>query len=154
MRHTALILFGCSAGCGGPADNRPLVYHVSGTLLVGGVPAGGAHVAFLPAAGGACPVAVTGPDGRFRLTTRAAGDGAPAGEYVVTVLWLNHGVSVDPCECPDPTIHDRLHGVYADGTKSSLRADVHAGANEITIQAIPSERGWNLPRPTAAGGPK
>lgn len=146
MRYATLVMFAGFAGCGGPADIRPAVYPVAGTLLVAGVPAGGAQIAFIPAAGGPCPVAVTDPDGRFRLTTRTPGDGAPPGEYVVTVLWLNHGVTVDPCECPDPTVHDRLFGAYFDGAKSTLRATVGPGPNEVTIRADPGARGWNLPR--------
>lgn len=140
------------AGCSGRPQDPPRVpvHAIAGKLIVGGRPAGNSRVVFHPIEKGAgaplVPVANTQPDGTFRLTTYTHGDGAPAGEYVVTVVWVNEAVPVDECEGVDLMTHDRLCGLYADPVTSSLRATVTPGNNEITIQAAPGGRGWNLPR--------
>ena len=144
MRRSFLLVWLAAAGCGGPAAP---VYPVAGTLLVGGRPAGNARLAFHPLAPDtARPVGVTAADGTFQLTTHAAGDGAPAGEYVVTLVWPDPAVVVDECDCPDPATHDHLSGAYADPATSPLRAAVRPGANTVTLEATPTARGWNLPR--------
>jgi hypothetical protein len=134
------------AGCGGP--DRVPVHPVAGTLLVGGRPAANAHVVFHPTDGAVAvrPVAVTGPDGVYRLTTFAAGDGAPAGGYVVTVFWPADTMPADPCDCPDPSAHDRLRGAYLDPARSPLRAAVVPGENRVELRAEVGAEGWNLPR--------
>ena len=138
-------------GCGG-AD-RPTVYPVEGRLSVAGGWPGTPRLAFHPVDGaGLYPVAVTDPDGTFRLTTYAAGDGAPASEYVVTLIWPHEGAAVDECECVDVMTHDRLRGRYADPATSELRAVVGSGPNSITLRATVGVGGWNLP-PTRGIGP-
>lgn len=81
-------------GCGETErfKNRKAVYPVAGQFLVGGAPANGALIAFHPAGesgtGRALPSrATTDAEGRFELTTYATSDGAPEGEFVVTVYW-------------------------------------------------------------------
>src|SRR5262245_30863632 len=110
MRHLARLLVAVGifsfAGCGPGTPNGNVLCPVEGRLLVSGIPAANAHVTFHPiegAAGTALSVGRTGPDGSFRLTTFAAGDGAPAGEYVVTVVWPNDSIPRD--ECVEPTTH-------------------------------------------------
>lgn len=84
------------------SSSSPLpVYPVSGTLKLKGEPASGAHVVFhpttpiqLPSAKEGTPgepvspTAVVQPDGTFKVTSFVGGDGAPAGDYSVTVTWL------------------------------------------------------------------
>src|SRR5687767_10889460 len=81
------------AGCGPSDPGLKPVYPVQGSLFVKGKPAKGAVVMFhpLPLETGR-PTALrsrgtVGDDGSFRLTTYNTDDGAPAGEYVVTVYW-------------------------------------------------------------------
>ena len=145
--RTALLL-GWAAGCAGREAGGPAVCPVEGVLVVDGAPAANARVAFHPAGGGpaARPVGVTGPDGGFRLSTHAPGDGAPAGDYVVTVLWPDDSMPVDECECPDPAAHDRLRGAYLNPATSPLRATVGPGPNRVALRAEVGSRGWNLPR--------
>lgn len=142
MRFLLLFALAPLAGCGQSAPPAVAVYPVEGQLIVSGVPAGSAQVAFHPVGDGSAAISVglTGPDGRFRLTTRITHDGAPAGEYAVTVFW-----PIDGCSCDDPA-HDRLKGAYADRAKSSLRATVRPETNTITIHATVGFGGWNLPR--------
>jgi hypothetical protein len=80
------------------------------------------------------------------LTTKSIDDGAPEGEYIVTIIWLNDSVPLDECCGFDPLPYDRLHGLYADSATSTLRAKVQPQANEITLIASVGSTGWNLPR--------
>lgn len=139
-------------GCSGPerGAEKIAVYPVAGKLVVLDRPAANAHIVFHPldktSTGGRTPVGVTGADGTFRMTTHAHDDGAPAGAYAVTVLWINDAIPFDPCG--DPVSHDRLCGAYLDPAKSPLRATVRPEHNEITLHATigVGGTGWNLPR--------
>lgn len=127
------------------SDTSQSVYAVEGRLLVADKPAANAALAFHPiratTASVHCPVAMTRPDGTFQLTTHRLNDGAPAGEYVVTVIWHDPSKPVDECACEDPAIHDRLCGLYADPGKSPLRSVVKPEKNQIQLVAEPcSER--------------
>jgi hypothetical protein len=71
-------------------------------------------------------------DGTFSLTTYKADDGAPAGEYVVTVIWLekpsgprlgeNRGLA-----------KDRLEGRYSDPANPKLKATVSESSGTIRL---------------------
>lgn len=110
------VALGCLAGCGpepkAEAPPRVAVYPVAGTLRVNGQPAANAMIAFHPRGTtdkrAPHPVAVTASDGTYRLTTSEPGDGAPAGEYAVPVLWIDATLPTD--ECVDPFAHDRFQG--------------------------------------------
>src|SRR5205809_799630 len=122
MALVAVVLpaVGYAVWAGGRTATSP-TYSVEGVFLVGDVPAGGAHLAFHSTGDGADrPVGVTGPDGTFRMMTHAPADGAPAGEYIVTVYWPNHAIPFDECACIDFAVHDRLTGAYADPDTSPL----------------------------------
>jgi len=110
-----------ATGCG---DGRVKCYPVSGSVTVKGKPAEGAELVFHPDAGDTAaprPTAVVGPDGTFKLTTYAVGDGAPAGGYKVTVRWL------PPRKGPGaPDGPDRLNGKYATPATTKLTATVAA----------------------------
>lgn len=131
------------SGCSRPV--RSGVYIVEGRLFVDGHPVSNANVAFHPAVAAAakpvCPVALTGNDGRYRLTTFVPGDGAPPGDYIVTVIRRDPMQEFDECECTDVRQHDVYKGFYADPTTSPLRATVRAAHNEILLSStIPAVR--------------
>lgn len=113
-------LLACS--CSG----RKPVFTVRGQVLdAGGKPAAGAVVVFHPVAGGdkevLKPVGRVDEKGNFTLTTYAEGDGAPAGEYAVTVTWPA------PRRTPlDPEGGDRLQGRYANPETSKVRFTVES----------------------------
>ncbi|HEX3147777.1 MAG TPA: hypothetical protein VHR66_06810 [Gemmataceae bacterium] len=141
---------GLLAGCHDDGSAAS-VYPVQGSLVIDDRPAVSARVAFHPidpSVNAFCPVGIVGPDGSFHLTTRTADDGAPAGDYIVTVIWYKDGVTIDECGCSgvDPLTHDRLHGLYADAATSTLRAKVLPQSNEIRLQGSIGSNGWNLPR--------
>jgi hypothetical protein len=124
-----LALSGCSDG--GP--KRMKVYPVTGKVLWGGKPADKAMVVFHPLGTNGPrelkPLGVTGADGTYRLTSYVSGDGAPEGEYVVTVNWPEGLPTKDPDEPPP----DRLKGRYANPAKSPWKVAVSSAANEIDL---------------------
>lgn len=84
-------LLGVSAGCG---DGKPQTVPVGGKVMFNKTtPAAGALVVFHPSDPqvekrlGGKPFAKVAEDGTFKLTTFVEGDGAPEGEYGITVDW-------------------------------------------------------------------
>lgn len=79
-----------AAGCAGKPVRVPVV-PTRGSALLDDKPAAGALLIFHPAAGDlglpANPRARVLADGSFVVETYDTGDGAPAGEYAVTVAW-------------------------------------------------------------------
>lgn len=79
---TVAVAIGLSNGCG---QAGPKLYPVSGTVTFGGEPVTGATITLHS---DHSPRLVTGrsdAQGRFQLSTFEEGDGAIAGEYIVTV---------------------------------------------------------------------
>lgn len=126
-RALPAFLLAVVAGCGG--DGRPPVYSVDGTLTyTDGTPVpGGASVTFHAEADGKTYQArgAVGPDGKFRLTTFAADDGAVAGEHKVSVAAIPGGE-----ERPLPTVPPQ----YASTETSGLTATVQSGSNAPVIK--------------------
>lgn len=123
----SLLLAGCST-----ADPWPKRYPVSGSVRVDGKPAVRAIVTFHPKAslapGGKSfsPSTFTDDDGSFQLTTVDAGDGAPAGEYTVTVV-ANYIVK----DGQDVSVPDLLGGCFADPKTSPLKVTVREQVNQL-----------------------
>ena len=90
-----------------------------------GRPAAGASVAFHPERDPADPDlprprATVRADGSFTLGTYEEGDGAPAGSYVVTVVWA-----------AGPRDGDKLSGRYSSPAHPRLRSVVLKGPNDL-----------------------
>lgn len=109
---------------------------VSGQVLVNGKPAELAFVVFHPLQGSEevaklRPRGKTDADGRYTLMTYWDGDGAPAGDYKVTITWQGP----PPAEPYHPdelsSRPDLLRGRYEDPDRSTLTATVTSGDNEI-----------------------
>jgi hypothetical protein len=93
-------------------------------LLVGGKPAAGAFVFFVPVneppqPSDPRPRGTVAPDGSFEMSMYGDRDGAPVGDYTVIVMWEGEGG------------YDNLKGKYSDPTKSKLRAVVKEGKNDL-----------------------
>jgi hypothetical protein len=121
-----LLVVGLVVGCGSSSstEGRKAVHPVKGQVFVGGKAAAGAFVLFVPAREAANtpdprPRATVQEDGTFVLSTY--GDGAPEGDYLVTVTRPVNGRDDE----------DRLRGRYADRGRSGLKAAVRPGPNEI-----------------------
>jgi hypothetical protein len=116
-----------TAACSRPGrskENQKPVHPVHGQLLVGGKPATGAFVFFVPVDEPANPTdprprAEVKADGGFDVSMYSESDGAPVGEYTVIVMWEGEGG------------YDKLKGQYSDPAKSKMRVVVKEGKNEL-----------------------
>ena len=111
--------------CAKPPENPP-TYLVTGRVLLEGNPAHGAVVILHPSNGEATtnrPRAKTDAKGEFTLTTFTNGDGAPAGDYTVTVEWKRAD------DHPEQGT-DLLPSVYSDPKTSKLKVTITPGNNE------------------------
>lgn len=122
-------LVSLALGCSG--KKGPVLYQVKGSVRINGEPAEGVDISFTPVAPiegldrPLAPLGITGKDGTFRLMSFKPGDGAPAGEYQVSITypmshfnkWLS-GV-------------DRLKGKFADPKTAGLTAKVEPKSNEL-----------------------
>jgi predicted phosphodiesterase len=111
-------------------DRKP-THPVAGKVFFEGVPVPGAQVTLVPAKakGKGGPVGVVGPDGSFRISTYQAYDGAPAGEYRVTVVWREGSPGGPP-----PTGPNRLPPRYADPETSGLTATIGPGGTTLVLE--------------------
>src|SRR2546423_14572012 len=112
-----LLILGACIGSKKSAANQKPVHPVRGQLLVGGKPAAGAFVFFIPVNEPSDPTdplprAEVAPDATFNVSIYGAKGGATMGVYIVTILWEGEGGLY------------LLQGQYADGRKSALRACV------------------------------
>jgi hypothetical protein len=130
---TACLVLVAALGCG-PGDGRVRVYPASGKVLVRGQPADGAVVTLYPTtpelqeAKVPPPTGTADGNGEFRLSTYGADDGAPAGEYQVTIVW--------PEARPENYVgifepRDQLRGQYATPNSSKLTANLESGGGEL-----------------------
>ncbi len=99
-------------------------------------PAAGALVVFHPVSADheptLKPLAYVDEEGNFQLTTYDQGDGAPSGEYVITVEWRERPAT--PFS-PDNEGKDRLRGKYADPKSSEFRFTI-GGESDNVVPAI------------------
>jgi hypothetical protein len=132
------VLGGGVAGCW--SNSRPVVNKVKGQVFFKKTqPASGAFIVFHPKSevlAGAVngrPFAFVEPDGSFALTTYGKDDGAPAGEYGVTIVWEVAAVKTDLPQIREGKSRgpDQLGGRYGDPGKPRLAATVVAGENEF-----------------------
>ncbi|WP_291172316.1 hypothetical protein [Gimesia sp.] len=116
-------------GCGN-SDVRPDLQTVEGRLTINGEPAAGAMLVFYPAQGeefdsrGSRPRAKVEENGNFQVTTYQSGDGAPAGDYQVGILWFDNPDSSTPW--------NKLGKRYANPRESDITVTVEEGNNQLT----------------------
>ncbi|AWM39950.1 hypothetical protein GobsT_16550 [Gemmata obscuriglobus] len=121
-----LTALGC--GAGGPPPAQP----TRGEVRLQGKPVAGAWVVLTATEGDKAramkPFGRTGPDGTFRLRTYEGEDGAPAGEYAVTITWPGPPPKGDPDATEGP---DRLKGRFADPAKARWKVQIAPGDNTL-----------------------
>jgi hypothetical protein len=130
----ALLAGLCAAGC--KKDEFQKVYPVSGRVVVDGNPAHDCMVKLNrtfddPHPRKVVPYGLTNEQGEFKVTSYVTGDGAPEGEYVVTVEWrLRSGVLGQNYEGPD-----LLDGAFAkpDATKANPQFVVKVGGGPAEL---------------------
>ena len=113
--------------------SRPVAVHpVKGKAVMAGTPMAGAHLVLYPGPDSKIPVGITSrgtvdDDGTFELTTFDHKDGAPSGEFVVTVVW-SKPVIVDGETQSGPSL---VSTVYSKPDSSPLRIKITADAKEL-----------------------
>ena len=118
----------CLASCSSKYGDHP-PYPTSGQILVDGQPVPkGVQVTFFHEGDWGektiVPMALTDDEGKFEMTTYGTNDGAPAGDYKVTVEWpaYRRGRNRGP---------DKFGGTYAKKETSGLTAHVEKGKNQL-----------------------
>ena len=129
----AALVPACSSG------RRP-VYPVRGQVLVKGKPAFHAQVTFHPVVDNSPeavhPVGIVDEEGSFTLTSYKQGDGAPEGEYLVTVQWFLATKPRNASAGDDYTTVNHLPARYGRPESSGLRATVRKGDNELPLFSL------------------
>ena len=134
IRITSLalgVLLSCLAGCS-TGKKVPVCYPVHGTVTSKGKPLAEAVVVFHRVGGDVegnqKPMAIAKADGSFDLTTYHIGDGAPPGDYAITVELraLTTGG-----EEPVRNGHNTLPVKYAKPESSGIKYTVVEGDNQI-----------------------
>ncbi len=126
----ALAFLLAAGGCGEPGPERVATYPVEGSVTFQGKPIPGAFVALhpkQPLVDVPPPRASVSADGALTISTFNGGDGAPAGEYVVTVEWykpIKSGLDV----VAGPNVLPRK---YASPKTSDLTVTIAADANKL-----------------------
>jgi hypothetical protein len=120
-----------TVGCSEAKPQRVAVHPASGTLTFKGQPAPGAFVTLHPRTPVGedvpAPRANVEKDGTFKLTTFVGNDGAPEGEYTVTVRWyklIQKGSDVS--QGPDV-----IPAKYTRPESSNLTVRIAAGQNSL-----------------------
>jgi hypothetical protein len=123
-------------GCGDGGPERVAVYKAQGQLLWEGKPLPNALIVLHPQ-GAADPKALsaraqTDANGNFALSTYDAADGAPLGDFAVTVAYYPP-VQVNGAIVPGP---NALPPRYADPTTTDLRLSIREGENQLPPLSI------------------
>lgn len=124
-------------GVGCRPDWQSDTYPATGRITINGEAPAGAVVELhsvgeQPDVRDSRPWAVVQEDGSYSLTTYETGDGAPLGEYAVTVKW--------PPDVSKPSLVDRLGGVYARPESSAWKVSISDGDNELPPITITGAR--------------
>lgn len=155
----AMILIACVSSCSEPPRGGPRVKVVplSGMLLVNGQPAKDAFVRLHPvvADGGSIPnpgvasQAQVDSEGKFTISSYEGGDGAPPGEYRISITWnYPSGLTLNQWGGPD-----RLNGQYADPKQTGVTVTVkdEGGADFKLDQQVVTKSGKKINLSTQNG---
>jgi hypothetical protein len=144
-----VVFLGCSRGTG-----RPPTYPLSGVVTLKGQPLEGATVVFVPPKGASYEPAtgITDADGKFKLGTFIAEDGAQEGEYQIKISKFDikkptkeeqdRYISIEeeqkiqfPDEKPTPPAKNILPSKYASETTSGFTFTVTPkGPNTVELK--------------------
>lgn len=126
------------AGCRKTSDQRNWLqtHPTAGKISINGKSANGAIVRLFPVApqpetvSPVIPSGVVREDGSFELTSYEIGDGAPEGEYRVTVEWPDPKLlSPQLSMIQDPP--DRLKNRFTNPERSTIKVRITAGKNQL-----------------------
>ena len=134
--YSTLTVLALAVLCPACSSGRKTVHPVRGQILVDGKPAAQAQVLFHPAEKDLDQVQLsgqTGEQGYFNLTTYANSDGAPVGDYTVTVTWFRVFRNGD-----EVSSRNVLPRRYAVPESSQLKVTVNKGKNELSALQLAS----------------
>jgi len=142
-----LALFGCNSE--GPSKG-PAVYPVEGVVKLKGQPIAGADIVFSQKEGNSSSFGRTDASGHYQLTTRKSNDGAPAGDYLVSISKTdepppsaakyvsqedkNYNPYVGKAGPAQPPPKSGIPAQYSDAKTSGLTARVIEGKNDIPFE--------------------
>ncbi|WP_166831217.1 hypothetical protein [Thalassoroseus pseudoceratinae] len=114
------------AGCG--EDWQADTYPAEGTITINGEPPVGALVQLHPTGEAtdkreSLPWGLVQDDGTYTLSTYEMGDGAPIGEYAITIRWSPN--------VNTPSLVDRLNNAYNNPEQSEWKVTIDADENEL-----------------------
>ncbi|RMG33067.1 MAG: carboxypeptidase regulatory-like domain-containing protein [Planctomycetota bacterium] len=117
--------------CARSVPDRMPTFPVHGRVMVNGEPAQHATVFFHPTdpAIRLFPHGRTDSNGYFELSTYVLNDGAPAGDYTVTITWQDPPPAGSAPDAPEGP--DKLHGLFANPRTSTIRVHVAPRDNEL-----------------------
>ena len=96
-------------GCGDPGIGA---IQVTGTVTVDGAPMAGATVVFSPDEGGQAASGVTNAEGKYKLTTEKANDGAVPGKYKISIT-KHENAADDIPKTADPNDAKSMDAIYS-----------------------------------------
>jgi hypothetical protein len=139
LRVTPLLLVPAvvvpTTGCS-RSDRQP-VYPAQGQVLYDGKPIPHALVVLHPLSSpgkeALRPHANVGAGGQFVLGTYEPGDGAPAGEYAVTIEWWLSPAKPGTREGDGLPPVNRLPARYSQAATSGLRVRIQPGDNQLPV---------------------
>ena len=122
-----------TSSCG---NGRKNCYPVAGTIHVDGKPVADAMIQLHSAdpadhegPNRVIPLAMTDETGKFKLSTYGDNDGAPVGEYAVTITWRQRsGLLKNQFDGPD-----RLKGKYNTKELSGLKVTIEKKPQELRL---------------------
>lgn len=127
---TGMVLALALPACGQSDGKRP-VFPVSGKVLIDGQPGHEVRLLFIPTNTADTmapkPTAITDEQGNLIVTTYVTGDGAPEGEYKISLEWpkmVNYFGRMQPGP-------DRLGGKYKNAAASKWTVFINAGNNTL-----------------------
>ena len=117
---------------------------VHGRLLVAGKPEVRALVTFYlekPADEKSVirPTDEVDADGSFRLASFRSGDGAPEGQYRVSIVWYLANPKPKAAECDDANVRNYLPDLYARAETTPLRATIIRRTNNLPTFELKSK---------------
>ena len=118
------------SGCG---QSGPALYPVTGKVQCDGKPVSDAMIFFHRAGktdmNEPVPYGFTTADGTYQLGTNVIGDGAQAGDYVVTVVWPD----MTKKENGNGERPDLLKGTFSKANESKFKATVNTGSTSVSM---------------------
>lgn len=128
-----VLIAACCVSCSD--DGRRPVFPVFGKVTYQGKPTDNALIIFHPVSdpdpNAPHPLTRVGADGSFKLTTYETDDGAPAGEYDVTITWVNEVDNQNAPKEDQRPAKNMIPDRYAKAETSGLRVTVKKESNNL-----------------------